>query len=94
MTTQAEPAPRGATVHAIHQELSRAYEKAYAAHYLLIKERCRDEPPAMLMIMREEATPHSWGLLTPEQRGSARGAVDALDELFDEKNGAHRDPQR
>lgn len=94
MTTQAEPAPQGAVIHAIHRELAHAYEKAYAAHYLLIKERCRDETPAILMIMREEATPRSWGLLTPEERGFARGCLDALDDLYDEKMGAHDDPQR
>lgn len=89
MTAPAEPVPE-ATVHVIHRELGRQYDSAHTAGYLLIMNRCGTEPLDMLTAMREEATPKAWGHLTPRERGSLRGQLDALDMLIDERNGADR----
>ena len=92
-TIQPAPAPQGAEVHTIHRDLVRQYTSAHTAGYLLIMNRCADEPLEDLIAMRDALAPRGGtGILTPQQRGSYRGQVDALDELIDQKNEARLAP--
>ena len=93
MSAQPEPAS-DARLYTIHREQVRDYDRAHTAGYLLIMNNHGDAPVADLIKMRDELAPGSVGALTIRQRGMYRGQVEALDILIDEKNGAHREPQR
>jgi hypothetical protein len=72
----------GGSVHEIHPALRHDYDRAYVKRYQLAMDTHRGESLDMLKILREEATPAAWGPFTPEQRGSLRGLLDALDRLI------------
>ena len=81
MTSQPAEQP-GGSVHEIHPALRHGYDRAYVKRYQLVIDTHRGESLDMLKILRDEATPAAWGLFTPEQRGSLRGLLDALDKLI------------